>query len=812
MNDSTDMSGTIFVARRVTPALLEDLMPGAVSSSDHVNGLPSNMITRIYEAAASAGVSVSNALSGLLSLGGNRAIKSYAVDKARGGQTNLFGSYLICMDANKITVVDGKGFLAPPKNGDLFVVADFVGLPIARLSGSIGASAFSVLSHNGQSTLGEYAIDLWVDAGTDDLRVSADRTSLLEMERRVGSFLKAFMQDRDDLDLDQFLNISVKKLQPLIGAMTDVPPPLSSWDQTLPSPSTDLDRAIQNFQEGASRLLGLSAFVRFRPGKKVFRHSLTVDSETAHVSQQFSSDNFSTVDMEAGHWACGACSTLNSLENSFCLECGNSKPSAVRYSSSVNRQLLSIDGDELIFDLSFESYEQSQVDLDAIASRCFEILRPLCRQENFQSAQLPVTLTHLSTALNGAFTTNQYGPVGGFGVVDFRTIDTDWHLQTRANKNDKARWLNRRFSEMELDDREMAVIEAERLSRKKRLDQERLDNELAIEGERSNFEFEANKQRVELEFERTLEENKLDDYSQLNRARARTTIENATVDRAVRQNLTSINREDIVDEREDQLSQVDHDMNLEKKVQEHDLELNRRRLENDADLEERLARLRANRNVDIARMEQELDLEKLKSVSDMETSKKITDTELEIQKLRAMSEMELAQRDQLKGLTPSQILALQATKLAENGAGDALKELASHNAAAAQALIEARTNEARAELLQEMLKIQASANSEANDRQLAIMKQALDAQLSASQRVEQAHNKTAESAEKWNERSIDTIGKIAAVKAGQKNTDSASQDSVSGSTTSCSKCGVVSDKGHKFCPSCGQPCNSGSAN
>jgi hypothetical protein len=365
---------------------------------------------------------------------------------------------------------------------------------------------------------------------------------------------------------------------------------------------------------------------------------------------------------------------------------------------------------------------------------------------------------------------------------------------------------------MELDDREMAVIEAERLSRKKRLDQERLDNELAIEGERSNFEFEANKQRVELEFERTLEENKLDDYSQLNRARARTTIENATVDRAVRQNLTSINREDIVDEREDQLSQVNHDMDLEKKVQEHDLDLNRRRLENDADLEERLARLRANRNVDIARMEQELDLEKLKSVSDMETSKKITDTELEIQKLRAMSEMELAQRDQLKGLTPSQILALQATKLAENGAGDALKELASHNAAAAQALIEARTNEARAELLQEMLKIQASANSEANDRQLAIMKQALDAQLSASQRVEQAHSKTAESAEKWNERSIDTIGKIAAVKAGQKNTDNASQDSVSGSTTSCSKCGVVIDKSHKFCPSCGQPCNSGSAN
>ena len=92
MNESTDMRGTIFVARRVTPALLEDLMPGAGSSSDHVNGVPSNMITRIYEAAASAGVSVSNALSGLLSLGGNRAIKSYAADKARGGQTNLFGS------------------------------------------------------------------------------------------------------------------------------------------------------------------------------------------------------------------------------------------------------------------------------------------------------------------------------------------------------------------------------------------------------------------------------------------------------------------------------------------------------------------------------------------------------------------------------------------------------------------------------------------------------------------------------------------------------------------------------------------------
>ncbi len=192
MNDTSETSGTIYVARRVTPALLEELLPGAVSSSNHLKGSPSNMISRIYEAAASAGVSVSNALSGLLSLGGNRAIKSYAVDKTRGGQTNLFGSYLICMDAGKITVVDGKGFLAPPKNGDLFVVADFVGLPIARLSGSIGTSSFSVLSHNGQSTLGEYAIDLWVDAGTDDLRASADKTSLMEMEGRVGRFLRSF--------------------------------------------------------------------------------------------------------------------------------------------------------------------------------------------------------------------------------------------------------------------------------------------------------------------------------------------------------------------------------------------------------------------------------------------------------------------------------------------------------------------------------------------------------------------------------------------------------------------------------------------
>lgn len=808
MTDTSETREAIYVARRVTPALLEELMPGAGSSSNQVNGSPANMIARIYEAAASAGVSLSNAFGGLLSLGGARGNKSYAIDKRRGVHANLFGSYLICMDTDKITIIDGKGFLAPPKTGELFVVADFVGLPIARLSGSIGGSDFSVLSHNGQSTSGEYAIDLWVDAGTDDVRTSADKMSLLEMESRVGRFLRSFMSDRDELNLEQFLNISVKQLKPLIAAMTDVPPPLSSWDQTLPSPSTDLHRAIQNFQEGALRLLGLSAFVRFRPGKKVFRHSLTVDSDTPQVAQQFSSDIFNTVDTEDGHWVCGTCATLNSLENSFCLECGNSKPSAVKAASAVNRQLLSSDGDELVFDLAFESYDHSQIDLDAIAWRCFEILRPLCRQENLQSIQLPVTLTTLATALNVAFTTNQYGPVGGFGVVDFRTKDTDWRLQTRANQNDKARWLNTRFAELELDDREMAVIEAERLSRKRRLDQERQDNELAIEEARTR----ANAQSVELEFERKLEENKLDDYGQLNQARARSTIENAAVDRAVRRNLTAINREDIVEEREDQLSQVDHDMALERKVQEHDLELERRRLENDADLEERLARLRANRNVDIARMEQELELQKLKGVSDIETSKKIADTELELQKLRAMSEMELAQRDQLKGLTPSQILALQAAKLAENGAVDALKELASHNASAAQALIEARTSAARAELLEEMLKMQASSNSEANDRQLAIMKQALDAQLSASQRVEQAHQKTAESAEKWNERSIDTMGKIAAVKAGQKNTDSAPKGSASGPTASCTNCGFVIDRSHKFCPSCGQSCSSGPAN
>lgn len=784
MNNPGHTGNEIFVARRVTRALLEELIPGSTSVADVKATSPSSVITKIYEAAKFAGVSISNALGGVLSFGGDRSIKSYNADKKRGGRTNLFGSYLVCLQNDKITIIDGKGFLAPPKDGELFIIADFVGLPIARINGSIGSSSFSVLSQSGQSKSGEYAIDLWIDGGSDEARLAADRTSMLGIESRVGRFLNALMRDKDDLDLTEFKKLSAERLQPLIAAMTDAPPPNLGWDQSLESPSAALESALANFQEGAERLLGVSSFVRFRPGRRIFRHSITIDTDTSTVSRALVPDSYTQVDHNKNTWKCGSCSTLNSLHNSFCLECGGPKPSTMKEQRS--RNLISIDGEELVFDLSFETYDQSQVDTDAIAARCFEIMRPLCRQQTLESIGFLENLKAIGVALNSAFITNQFGPVGNFGIVDFRSSKTEWQLETRAMQNSASLYLDRRFAELELDSRELAAIAAERLSRERKLEQQRADletqrkyNDLSVEEFRAARQLEADTDRVDRDLQRKLEKDTL-----------------------------SESREDTIDARIDQISQFVHESSLDKKVQVHELDMEQQRVAHEADIEDRLAQLRASRNIGIARMEQALELEKMRGNLDIEVSKKTTETELEILKLRAMSEIDLAQRDQLKGLTPSQILALQAGKLADAGATDAIKELASHNAAAAQALIEARTNEARAELLQEMLKMQSGANSEANARQFEMMKQALDAQISATQRVEQAHQKSTENAERWNEKSIDAIAKVASVKLGEKGIPLKADEKSQSGKFSCSSCNQSIDISHKFCPSCGQLCNS----
>jgi hypothetical protein len=99
--------------------------------------------------------------------------------------------------------------------------------------------------------------------------------------------------------------------------------------------------------------------------------------------------------------------------------------------------------------------------------------------------------------------------------------------------------------------------------------------------------------------------------------------------------------------------------------------------------------------------------------------------------------------------------------------------------AAAQAAMASKTEE----LYKQMLAMQMNSNEQvlkakegSEQTQLEIMKAALAASQDANERVIKAHEKTADSAEKWNEKSIDAMAKVASSAAGKGAKNEKSKD------------------------------------
>jgi ribosomal protein L40E len=466
--------------------------------------------------------------------------------------------------------------------------------------------------------------------------------------------------------------------------------------------------------------------------------------------------------------------------------------------------------------LAFVSYDQQNIRTDEIASKCVEVLRPICQKLPVARFGDVAVLQAIAGALNEQLSSGTLGSVGEFAVIDFRSADSDWRLQTRAQIREQLRELDGQQAQFEVADADFALRQAQRL---RDLRDTELENQIARD------ELAQHKTDVSLDLERQeiTSRQKVDE----NRLFVEREVDMLRDGRIIGRETRRLDREDLQEatqaDRADQMSQLDHEMGLENKVLAHDLskeklvaqaasskeEMERAKKESEATLEDRIARLRAGRNLDIAGQEQALDLNKKRTEQEIELERVRLEHELQLQKLQMMSNIDIAQKEQFKGMTPAQMLAMQAKLLVEGGATEALSNLTASDAVAANAAAEAKVAQTKAEMLEKMLEMQSKSNESSTARQMEIMMAALNAQKEAAEKIDKANERTAASAERWNEKSIDAMAKVAATAAGKAGgkSDAVPASKEDASKVACTVCGAMNLKSAKFCGECGSKAN-----
>ena len=799
--DNQEQASNYFV-RRVTKQLLQELVPEGYVESRAVGSSDENGFDALWDGAQKIG-------RGLKEIFGGAVFHTKPKSFIKSGRKvpNIYGYFLVEIAGGKVTV--NTNFIKPTPGAEVFLVADLVGLPLARIEGQVEKSFLDAAP--GQFTAASYAVDMWLDPGltswsSQPTNPQEDKTQReREDDQRVGRFLQAFMQGRDDLTIEEFCRVAKEKLNSI--AQTT----LTLTRLNLPNGEA---KAKVDFQDGAIRLFGLSTVVHIRPGSKIYRHHLTLDEGTISQSQELSesvSDALIYTD-EGRKWKCG-CGRENLLADAFCQECGTQKPSVVKENSTQNRRLLSSDAEQIVFDVSFFSYDTPNVSFDNIAVKCIEVLRPYCRKFPLASLGDINNLKNIANLLNVEFGTRLYGPVGEFAIIDLRSANSDWQLQTRANINEQLRGIATTEAQLDVAVAAHALREAQLVSARR--EREIYQNETREELEGERFEKDISLERTSLDINKQVDERKI--Y-------AKSEIDIEKVDRDVERQRRGLDREDFKEaqdvERSDQVSQLDHEMELEKKVLRHDIgkeqvldDVQRLKNEKDLDFEERAARIRAMRGLDIAKQEQELEIEKKRKEQDIELNKSQSEQDFQLKKLQMLGELERQQKEQYRGLTPAQILAMQATGLAEKGAVDALGKLAGADAdvAKAQAEAEAKSAKEKSDLYERMLQMQSNSTEQmlrsrdsSDDRQMEIIKSSLNAQKDAGDKVIQAHEKTVDNAQAWNEKSIDAMAKVSTAASETRGNQNVKVDIGSGKIK-CSKCGAVNESHAKFCANCAHP-------
>lgn len=602
--------------------------------------------------------------------------------------------------------------------------------------------------------------DFWLDNSPTEAVSSAGS---------LGLFVQRFLAGKPRLSTAEFRQAAIASVQSVI--------------QAQPVLNIESQEALDSVIALLKKTTGISGRCSLVRGRSIERRFLEVSQAHRVVH-------------------CSHCKEGYATKIKFCESCGNNMDSADW--AGVSQMLQSASGEVILLNISLLSDKENDHFSDEdIAKAVISFLSPLIRKR--ETAQLTETssLSSLSQELNKALSNIFKDILSEFSVIDIRTAGREWFFKTEALIAEELRQIDTQQRGLAVDERALDFNEAAfalaMRSASQRDDQRRRELQLST-------------QTAEIE----LSEHTLETRTELRREEIDHDAESERIEREKEKFKRERGfHQDVVNEdRLDEIQQAQHEIKLEKAVAQHDIELSdmtgeaqsrakRRDITGTSFETEEQIRLKTMERSQIGSIEEDLQdrqnqrqVDKLKAMAAMEANMAKQDHDFELAKVEGMKAMDAAQ-----------ILAMQAAQLVKAGdsaaAADIVKSIAqSHSDAAVTAT--------KDDLYKQMLQTKDDAAKLALEAQKSAMEVLLKnnegiAKLagSASSSAVEGYKEAARVAQTTNEKSMDSMSKVATAAAGRKPTK---EETEAATTTDCKNqdCDhVFESKLKKFCPKCG---------
>jgi hypothetical protein len=587
----------------------------------------------------------------------------------------------------------------------------------------------------------------------------------------MGLFLQRCMGTRRSLSFNEFKAVAVENITQLVA------------NYKLTALKSD-PASTALIEADLARLTGISSRCYFLSGPVADRRHMEISKLQKPVK-------------------CTQCPATYTTFTKFCEECGNNL-SNVDWTSGAS-YLQAAGGEQLTLRLSMlldasDTAEKVNLDENKVAAEVIKYLGPIMRRYDVASLMKSVMLSQLSSELNTRLLRDWRGYVTEFSVVDLRTAEEEWFFKTDALVAEELR-------KVETDKKFLAVDDS-------KLDLAEMAFALVMRKVRQDDSEELSLRRQALESRTKLDDVKVDEQA----LETHTELRKETIeDEAHKQRLArekdkmlrerDVKREMTSGEHQDDLTQVDHDITLEKKAAQHDIDLSdmtgeaesrarRRGISDDAFVEDENIRLEAKRKEQLGNIDENLEdrkknrrVEEAGQIGNIQEDLEDRKKKRRIEELRAMAELEASMTaqeqahelnktkeenalardkiDAMKSMDAVQMLAMQAAELAKAGGGgqasaDMIKAIAESHSKTAASQAEASSGVKVAEA-------QAAAAAAAVAMQEKMYERMLNIQKESSDSAVEAHKSAAAVAQSTNEKSMESMMQVAKVSAAESN-------------------------------------------
>ena len=596
----------------------------------------------------------------------------------------------------------------------------------------------------------------------------------------IGLFLQRVLSGKNRLSTSEFRQAAISSIQSALSSQANL--------------DVESQEALDSIMVLLRKTAGIAGRVTLLKGKSVERRFLDISKAQQVVK-------------------CGECGEGYTSKVKFCEVCGNNMESADWASASQMLQSASAEVITLKLSVLSDKDHDEFTDED-IANAVISALAAEIRKRDTVQLTDGSDLARLSQELNKALHQKFNGILSEFSIIDVRTAGQDWFFKTEAAIAEELRVIDAEQRGLAVDERALDFKEAAFALAMRAASQR---------GSQRRSELQQRAQTVEIE----LDEHSLETRTELRREgidhdaegeRLEREKERLKREREFQRDVVKENRVDQVEQtkqaRGDELDQALHEIKLEKTVAQHDIELSdltgeaqsrakRRDISDKSYESEEQIRLKAAERSQLGNIEEDLQdrqnqrqVDKLKAMAEMEANMAKQDHDFELTKVEGMKTMDAAQ-----------ILAMQAAQLVKAGGNEAAADIVK---SIAQSQADAAGNAIKGDLYRQLLQAKDDAAKLALDAQ----KTALDALLksnegiakiagAASSNAVEGYKEAAKVAQTTNEKSMDSMSKVATAAAGKKPTK---EESDAVTTTDCKNqdCDFVFEgKVKKFCPKCG---------